>query len=57
MDTIKDKLAHVEPPSGVGREKVQDHQERPIEMGAVSASTKGNPLGTKGDGGGGLQAL
>ena len=55
MDRVQDKLTPPTDPTEIAQKSEQCAQERPIEMGSISASTKGGPLGNKGDGGGGLQ--
>ena len=57
MDTVQGKLTEVEHSPDVVREKKQRSQERPIEMGSISRSTKGSVFGSKGDGGNGLQTF
>ena len=56
MDTVQDRLTEAKDSTDVAH-KEQHAPQRPIELGSVSASTKGGLLGSKGDGGGGLQAL
>ena len=57
MDTIQDKLAQAKDSTDIARHKEQHAPQGPIELGTLSASTKGSPLGNKGDGGNGLQAF